>query len=167
MSDNKSARRELERVFGKICMIEAAGIRYIPKGKRRKLKGYTKYDEQITYHHIHEKSKGGKATFENGALARGYNHRWLHSLPEAQKEEVNQKLIEFKISTLQAIGDKIYETSIAEIPLEFDLEEEFDIIPVFDTDRKKKFNRAKQKRAMKREIDEYYDSLDKDDEWER
>lgn len=167
MSDNKSARRELERIFGKICMIEASGIRYIPKEERRKIKGYTRYDDQITYHHIHERAKGGKATAENGALVRGYNHRWLHSLPEAQKEEVNQKLIEFKISMIQTLGDKIFETEIAEIPLDMNPDEGFETIKVYDNDKKKKSNRAKRKREFQREIDEYYQSLDDEDGWER
>ena len=34
MSSNKSARQELERLFGKKCMIEELGIRYIPKKQR-------------------------------------------------------------------------------------------------------------------------------------
>lgn len=164
MSDNKSARRELERIFGKICMVEAAGIRYIPKEKRKKIKGYSRYDDVITYHHIHERAKGGKATVENGALVRGYNHRWLHSLSEEKKEEVNQRLIEFKVSTIQALGDKIFETHIASIPLEMDPAEEFDTIPVFDNDKKKKFNRAKTKREFQKQIDDYYMGLDDDDE---
>ena len=60
MSSNRSARMELERLFGKICMIEELGIRNIPKNKRRKIKVYTKYDDVLTYHHIHEKQFGGK-----------------------------------------------------------------------------------------------------------
>lgn len=159
MSDNKSARRELERVFGKICMIEAAGIRYIPKTQRRKLKGYTKYDEMITFHHIKEKSKGGKATPENGALVRGYNHRWLHTLSEEDKEKVNNLLIQFKIDTLQVIGDEIQRTTIAEIPLELDPNEEYISIPVYEN-KKKKFNRAKEKQSFKRKVDEYYREVD-------
>ena len=34
MSDNKSARRRLEQLFGKICFIEELGIRNIPKEER-------------------------------------------------------------------------------------------------------------------------------------
>ena len=72
MSSNKSARQELERLFGKKCMIEELGIRYIPKKQRRTIKGYTKYDECLTYHHIKEKHEGGKATADNGGLIMGY-----------------------------------------------------------------------------------------------
>ena len=55
MSSNKSARQKLEKLYGKKCMIEELGIRYIPKKERRKIKGYTKYDECLTFHHIKEK----------------------------------------------------------------------------------------------------------------
>lgn len=165
MSSNKSARQELERLFGKICMIEAAGIRYIPKEKRRKLKGYTKYDDVLTYHHIKEKHIGGKATTENGAIVRGYNHRWLHSLSEDKKEEVNRRLIQFKMETLRATQDGLERTTIADIPLEFDTDEEFITIPVYPTE-KKKFNRAKEKRDFQKRVDDYYRHQD-DDDWER
>lgn len=164
MSDNKSARRELERIFGKICMIEAAGIRYIPKEERRKLKGYNKNHDTITYHHIKEKHLGGKATVENGALVREYNHSWLHQLPSEQKEAVNNALINFKISFIREIEGKMTEEGVTEIPFEFDFSDCISI-PVYDTPEKKKFNRAKEKRDFKRKVDEYYESLD--DDWER
>lgn len=169
MSSNKSARQQLEMIFGKICMVEAAGIRYIPKEKRRRLKGYTKYDDVLTYHHIHEKAKGGKATMENGAIVRGYNHRWIHTLPEDKKDEVNNRLIQFKVDIMQAVGDEIKTTPVAtiDLPLEINPDEEYDTIPVFDNDKKKKkkFNRAQEKREFKKKIDRYYEELD--DDWER
>lgn len=102
MSKNSGPRKKLERVFGKICFIEELGIRNIPQEERRKIKGYTKYDDKITFHHIKEKSKGGKATFENGALFKGYNHRWFHTLPEEDKDKINNSIIEFKVAFMQA-----------------------------------------------------------------
>ena len=69
MSSNKSARQELERLFGKRCMIEELGIRYIPKKERRKIKGYTKYDDCLTFHHIKEKQFRGKI----------YSRKWGYS----------------------------------------------------------------------------------------
>lgn len=60
MSENRGIRRRLEQIFGKICMIEELGIRKIPKAKRKKIAGYKKYDDEITYHHIKEKSKRRK-----------------------------------------------------------------------------------------------------------
>lgn len=35
MSDNKSVRKRLEKIYGRICMIEEAGIRYIPIKKKK------------------------------------------------------------------------------------------------------------------------------------
>lgn len=149
MSDNKSARMELERIFGKICMIEEAGIRYIPKEKRKKIKGYTKYDEVLTYHHIKEKHTGGKATFENGALIRGYNHRWLHSLPEEEKELVNQQLQEYKmrIMALQGNGQV---TSSKSISLDFNMDDCI-TIPVYDNKKNKHKGSAKKRQALEKE----------------
>ena len=41
------------------------------------------------YQQKKERNKGGKKTIENGALIKEYNHVWLHSLPEEEKEKVN------------------------------------------------------------------------------
>ena len=54
---NKKAKQELERIYGKGCMIERAGI--------RKINGVKKQDRQITYHHLRPKHLGGQATVEN------------------------------------------------------------------------------------------------------
>lgn len=168
MSSNKSARQELERLFGKKCMIEALGIRYIPKKERRKIKGYTKYDECLTFHHIKERHNGGKATPENGALIKGYNHRWLHTLPDYQKEQINEALQQYKLSILarKIEIDENGQTKevVEEIPLDFD-PKDFIEIPAFDTEKKpkkKKFNRAKEKRKFQKCVDEYYESVDED-----
>ena len=168
MSSNRAARQELERIFGKICMIEAAGIRYIPKEQRRKLKGYTKYDDILTYHHIKEKQHGGKATVENGAIVRGYNHRWLHSLPEEEKEKVNQQLIEFKATIIHEAEGKIQRGEEVTFPLDVDFADCI-TIPVYDTEpkkdkgKKKSFNRAKEKREFQRKIDRYFSEMEEDE----
>ena len=168
MSSNESARQELERLFGKKCMIEELGIRYIPKKQRRTIKGYTKYDECLTYHHIKEKHEGGKATAENGGLIRGYNHRWLHSLPTYQKEQINQAIQQYKLSILakrlEIDKDGQVKELTEEIPLDFN-PEDFIEIPVFDTETKpvkKKFNRAKVKRDFKRQVEEELAYMEED-----
>ena len=170
MSSNKSARQELERLFGKKCMIEELGIRYIPKKERRKIKGYTKYDECLTFHHIVERHNGGKATPENGALVRGYNHRWLHTLPDYQKEQINEALQQYKLALLakRIEVDENGHTKevIEEIPLDFN-PEDFITLPVFDTDKKpkkKKFNRAKEKRKFQKQVDEALSIMEADED---
>jgi hypothetical protein len=149
MSDNRSIRKKMEKIFGKICMIEETGIRKIPKSKRKKIKGYKSSDDDITYHHIKEKSKGGKATIRNGALLKVYNHKWLHSLPDEEKDQVNEALIEFKASIITIVGNEIQTKKGITICFDKeDLEQEYDSIPVENNTReilskRKKFNRAK------------------------
>lgn len=159
--DNKKARQKLERLYGKICMVEASGIRKIPKEQRRKIKGYTKYDDVITFHHLKEKSKGGKATVENGALVMGYNHRWINSLSEKDREQVNRRLREFKVMTLGITEKGIEEIDSATITPEI-FQKGFIEIPAFDTtkeefEKRKKFNRAQAKREFQRQVDEYFE----------
>ena len=167
MSDNKSARRRLEQLFGKICFIEELGIRNIPKEERRKIKGYTKYDDVITFHHIKERSKGGKATPENGALLKGYNHRWFHTLSPETQAQINNCMLEFKATVLQTTGKGLQTESPISIPIEFNQDETFIEIPLLDIDEKvlekRKFNRAKQKRKSQQLIDEELSYIEEED----
>lgn len=159
MSSNKGARQALIQKFGKICMIEEAGIRKIPLSQRRKLKGYKKSDDQITYHHLRAKRNGGKATEENGALVKGYNHQWLERLPEEEREAINNRLREFKLNFSGiAITDNGIETvKSGSIPLEFDFKDNDTIvIPVFDNQKsdKKKKQKPKIRAQIKKETQE-------------
>lgn len=149
----KNIRKIMEKIFGKICMIESAGIRYIPKSERKKIKGYRTSDDTITYHHITERKYGGKDTINNGALIKGYNHVWLHSLPEEEKNKVNQDIIEFKASIITIYGNQITinnKKSIFIDPKYLEDSEDIITIPTYPTDdsiqkKRKKFNRAKVK----------------------
>lgn len=64
MSSNKRAKEKLIQLYGPECFIEKLHIR---KDGQRKYtgKGQMKKMRQLTYHHILEKSKGGRATVEN------------------------------------------------------------------------------------------------------
>lgn len=140
-------------------MIEEAGIRKIPLSQRRKLKGYKKSDDQITYHHLRAKRNGGKATEENGALVKGYNHQWLEGLPEEEREAINNRLREFKLNFSGiAITDNGIETvKSGSIPLEFDFKDnDTIIIPVFDNQKsdKKKKQKPKTRAQIKKETQE-------------
>ena len=77
MSKNKSARQELERLYGKECFIEKLHLRK-EKQQRYTGKGQFKRMKQLTYHHIQMRKDGGKATVENGALLSTENHAWFH-----------------------------------------------------------------------------------------
>ena len=64
MSSNKNAKQKLIDLYGEECFIDKLGLR---SDKDRRYTGKAQYKrmKQLTYHHILEKSKGGKATVEN------------------------------------------------------------------------------------------------------
>lgn len=64
MSSNKRAKEKLIQLYGAECFIDKLHLR---KDKKRRYtsKGQQKRMRELTYHHIREKSKGGKATVEN------------------------------------------------------------------------------------------------------
>lgn len=168
MSKNKQARNKLIRIFGNKCMIEELGIRKIPVEKRKKIKGYRKTQETITYHHIKEKQDGGKATVENGALIKGYNHEWLHTLPEDQKEEINNQIQQYKMNVIAMKGDgQILDSQ--SITLDFDMTDCI-TIPVYDNKKKsKKLDRRKSIREKEeRKFKKYHnkDFIEEGDEYE-
>lgn len=160
-SKNKRIREIMEKKYGKVCMIEAAGIRCIPVEERRKIKGYKRSQDKLTYHHIEERAKGGRTTEENGAVVKGYNHEWLHKLSEEDKAKVNNRLQQYKISVaalslspnIQVEGQVLQFdfSDCLEIPLEPNTEHQ---------EEKRKFDRAKQKRETQRLIDESFEDLD-------
>lgn len=64
MSDNRKIKMKLINLYGPECFIEKLHLR--PAGtKKYKGKRQRKRMKQLSYHHILEKSKGGKATVEN------------------------------------------------------------------------------------------------------
>ena len=163
-SNNKYIRELMIRKYGKKCMIEAAGIRFIPVSERKKIKGYRKTQEQLTYHHIKERAKGGQTTEENGAVVKEYNHAWLHRLSEEDKAKVNDRIQQYKLSIATlSISDNI---QVSGQVLEFDFSETLEIPLELNTEeqeRKRKFNRAKQKRETQRLIDESLEDLEEDE----
>lgn len=161
MSSNKSIRQKMEKKYGKKCMIEEAGIRKIPVEERRKIKGYKRTQEQITYHHIIERCKGGPRTEENGALLKEYNHTWLHSLSKNKRNEVNEALQKYKLNfvTMQVVKDKVELKEPTE--LSFDLTKNCIELPLYDIKEKKKtFNRAKVKEETRKMINEELDFIE-------
>ena len=91
-NENKKARKKLEKTYGKGCFLERMGIRTI--------KGIKKFDRTITFHHLKKKSKGGRATVDNGANLAWENHEWLHSLPEEEQEKINEEIKKWKLNFL-------------------------------------------------------------------
>lgn len=165
MSGNQRAKNKMIRFYGKICMVEEAGIRRIPREVRMKIKGYKKTDDMITFHHLVPRRKGGKATPENGALVKDYNHRWLESLSEEEREDVNNQLRDFKLNFSQLHTGKngLEVDDSGTIDLDFGGMEEEDciVIPAFDTTRedKKKKGKYKTRAQLKVELQKEIDDI--------
>ena len=149
------------RKYGAKCFIErlklrdTSGLRYTGKNQYKKMK-------MLTYHHIKEKSKGGKATVENGALLSAENHAWFHQQPKADQERMNQQFQDLKRNI-----DNNYEPCEVQLAPESDITLPFDLdimtVNIDDTGKikpqkkaKKKYNRAKTKRKTKKLIKRYY-----------
>lgn len=163
MSSNKRIRTKMEKIYGRKCMIEEMGIRYIPSETRRNIIGYKKWQDQIQYHHIRMKSKGGQATLENGSLLKGYNHQWLHKQPKEVQERINNMLQQYKLSFVTLSGEEqeiVFGEESGTIDLE--LGDDFIEIPLLPQTKKQKYNRAKVKREYQKIIDENleYDERD-------
>lgn len=131
---NKKARQELERIYGKGCMMERAGI--------RRITGVKKQDRQITYHHLRPKRLGGQATVENGANLAKYNHEWLESLCIQQREKINEKLREYKASIIEFNANGVVQAKQLNIDMTDYIE-----IPL-------RYNRAKLKQDLRRRLEE-------------
>lgn len=67
MSKNTRAKEKLIELYGAECFIDKLHLR--PDRDRRYTgKAQMKRMKQLTYHHIKERSKGGRATVENRSL---------------------------------------------------------------------------------------------------
>lgn len=97
MSSNKRAKELLIKRYGEQDFLDALHI-VMPKSKTYKSKGQRKRMQQLTFHHIREKSKGGKATIENGALLTAENHATFHKLPREEQDKLNQMFQDYKKS---------------------------------------------------------------------
>ena len=161
MSSNRAVKERLIARYGAECFIErlklrdTSGLRYKGKNQYKKMK-------MLTYHHIKEKSKGGKATIENGALLSAENHAWFHQQDRADRERMNQQFQDLKRDIDNGYTDcQVQLAPESDITLPFDLD--IMTVNIDDTDKikpqkkaKKKYNRAKQKRKTKRMIKRYY-----------
>lgn len=159
MSSNKKARELLEKIYGKGCMFKRAriaerieamgGIKTYKKFLEEKhytLKEIRRYENIMTYHHLKHREDGGKATPENGAEINLLAHSYSHSLPRHQEEIINNMLRSYK----QSVECKVVLVDDLELPFTVVATE---IIPAELEKKKLKYNRAKEKRKWKKEID--------------
>lgn len=160
--DNQSARRELERIYGKGCMFTKAhceeqieALRTIKTFKKfKEEKRYTckkikELTRQITYHHLKHRSEGGKTNLENGSIVNGLAHAYMHSLSREDEETINNMIRTYKLNFVIMTNGEVEKAD--SIDLDFNLE---DCLAIPLENNIKSYNRAKVKRETQKLIDE-------------
>lgn len=141
---NKEAKQRLIELYGAECFIEKLRLREETEPRRYKSKGQYKRMKQLTYHHIQERSNGGQATVENGALLSTENHEWFNRQSKEAQRQMNELFQRYKNSV--------------ECSVEFvdNLETNFSIASVIivPAELEKKYNRAKEKKAWRKQVEE-------------
>lgn len=151
MSSNRNIKLKMIAKYGNECWIDKLHLRPCTESRIYKGKGQLKRMKQLTFHHIKERSKGGRATEENGALLSAENHAWFHKQPKEVQDKLNQIFQEYKKSFNQNHPDSStseYDTSVS---LSYDK-----VISL----AKSSYNRAKDKREAKKRIQEDLDDLE-------
>ena len=126
MSSNKGAKEKLIKLYGAECFIEKLQLRkdterrYTSKGQRKRMK-------QLTYHHILEKSKGGKATIENGAILSAENHEWFNKQSKEEQKRMNDMFQQYKLGIIEFTTEKVKQAVEISLPV---IEEDYIEIPV-------------------------------------
>lgn len=134
MSGNKKVKNKLIEIYGEECWIDKLHLRTDKKERKYKSKKEYKRMKQLTYHHIREKSKGGKATVENGALLSTENHIWFNKQTQEDQNRINNIFKQYK--ECEVIFVEELKTKIEVEPVIFN----------FEKDKKKnEYNRAKEK----------------------
>lgn len=156
MSSNKGVKEEMIKRYGAKCFIDRLHLREeSDKPTRYKGKGQYKRMKMLTYHHIRMKSRGGKATVENGALLSAENHAWFHQQSRTDQAIMNNMFQELKRNIDNGLTEEI---PVAIVPEE-EIEQPFELdVAVIESDKKgikvkskarKKSNRKK-RRTRKR-----------------
>lgn len=180
---NKGIRDELERIYGKGCMFQKAyvadrlrqlgvSITYGTYKKRYTFNQQKTLERRMTLHHMKHKAEGGKTNLENGAVVNELAHRYLHSLKRHEEEKANDMMRDWKrdvdngFEPFTAEDVKKFEECEVELADEEDIELPFELDTMtIQVDKKgikvtgkkkKKYNRAKQKRKTRRLIKRYY-----------
>lgn len=110
MSDNKSKRDELEKIYGSGSMFQKSRaedyISSLPRIKRYQTfiherhfssKDIKRLVRRMNYHHLKHVSEGGATTLENGAVVNELEHRYMHDLPRGHEEIINNHIRKWKV----------------------------------------------------------------------
>lgn len=150
MSSNKKAKERLIKKYGNMCFIDRLRLRKDKKRRYRSKKKMSKMQE-LTFHHIKEKSKGGKATVENGALLSAENHEWFNRQSKESQAKMNRMFQEYKRQIDLGIAIIVPETGVVDIKqIDIDMDDCIEI-------EVKKYNRAEFKQMMQNIRQEYVD----------
>lgn len=157
MSSNKNAKQKLIERYGGIDFLDELKIK-IPKCKKYTSKGQLKKMKQLTYHHILEKSKGGKATVENGALLSAEHHAWFHQQPPEIQHELNNAFQELKRKKdeAQQLNIHLVEDEELDFPFEINIAE----MSIDKEGKIKTYNRTQKKRETQELIKEYEQDIE-------
>ena len=142
---NKRAKERLIQLYGAECFIEKLHLRKDTEPRKYTSKGQRKRMKQLTYHHIKERRNNGKATVENGALLSEENHIWFNKQSKEAQKEMNElfqqykKSVECKIEFVEDIDTRFSIASAIIVPAELE---------------KEHYNRAKEKRAWQKQVEE-------------
>lgn len=142
---NKKAKERLIQLYGEECFIEKLHLRVDTEPRRYKSKGQYKRMKQLTYHHIRERQHGGKATVENGALLSAENHEWFNKQSKEAQRQMNELFqrykasVECKVEFVEELDTRFSVASAIIVPAELE---------------KERYNRAKEKRAWKKQVEE-------------
>lgn len=157
-NSNKKAKEEMIRLYGAECFIDRLHLRpessKVYTGKQADyMRKHQQQLKRLTYHHIVERCKGGKATVENGAILSEENHRWFNQQSKENQAKMNEAFQELKRKLDNARGCEIQLVD----DLDIDCSIKFAEISFTDEIRppKEKFNRAKVKQETRKKIKEW------------
>ena len=142
---NKKAKERLIQLYGAECFIEKLHLRVDKEPRRYTSKGQYKRMKQLTYHHIRERQHGGKATVENGALLSAENHGWFNKQSKEAQRQMNELFqrykasVECKVEFIEDLDTRFSIASAIIVPAELE---------------KEHYNRAKEKRAWQKQVEE-------------
>ncbi len=142
---NKRAKERLIQLYGAECFIEKLHLRKDTEPRKYTSKGQRKRMKQLTYHHIKEKRYGGKATVENGAILSEENHAWFNKQSKEAQRQMNELFqryknsVECKVELVDELDTRFSIASAIIVPAELE---------------KEHYNRAKENRAWKKQVEE-------------
>ena len=142
---NKRAKERLIQLYGAECFIEKLHLRKDTEPRKYTSKGQRKRMKQLTYHHIKERRHGGKATVENGALLSEENHIWFNEQSKEAQKQMNELFqqykasVECKVEFVDNLDTRFSIASAIIVPAELE---------------KEHYNRAREKRAWQKQVEE-------------